>query len=82
MFLLNNRLRLAAACLAAMVALLAGPVSFAAESGSAAHSEGKKGTLSDLGLPHYQAPAAYHEDLVIHSKEGTFTMCTFWPMLL
>ena len=34
----------------------------------------KPATLADIGLPHYEPPAAYHEDLVIHGKEGAFTM--------
>src|SRR5205814_8579325 len=36
--------------------------------------KGKPATLADIGLPHYEPPAAYREDLVIHSKDGTFTM--------
>src|SRR4051812_28145144 len=37
-------------------------------------SKAKQGTFADIGLPRYEAPAAYHEDLVMHSKDGDFTL--------
>lgn len=38
----------------------------------------KTKTLEEMGLPHYVAPPAYREELVIHGKEGDITMKRFY----
>jgi hypothetical protein len=41
-------------------------------------SSEKPMTLEEMGLPHYVAPPAYREELVLHGKEGDFTMKRFY----